>query len=269
MEQKIKALGKLLTILYWAIGDVLKQDITNCCPNLSLMGKKPHKILRTWLWSRWMYLFTCSQDGFLPNSRKKTKKLRSIWLINPDEGLIRHSPHIKVWINEYCIIQARSSSSVAQVYFDIHQGETRRQTHLTGSEIHSGTQLTQISMWHPSATHGSWEQLSSQNCQCFRAVLCMPGFPGSFAWMWGVSVHQQEGRVLCLCQRWNCVISNEWALCFPPKELQAVSYFELRDPFIFWLFLLLTPISSADIRAAHGTWWHFLKMLLLYQVIPK
>lgn len=37
----------------------------------------------------------------------------------------------------------------------------------------------------------------------------------------------------------------------PPKELQAVSYFERRDPFIFWLFLFLTLISSADISAAH------------------
>lgn len=90
-------------------------------------------------------------------------------------------------------------------------------------------------------------------------LLCSPGFPGSFAWMWGESVHQQEGRVLSLgeVKLWHC-----WWMSFmfpPEKELQAVSYSELRDPFIFWLFLLLTPISSADITAAHGTWRHFLK----------
>lgn len=121
-----------------------------------------------------VHLFT----GWIPaKQQEKTKKPRYIWLINPDEGLIRHSPHIKVWINEYCIIRARPSSSVAQIYFDIHWGETRRQTHLTGSEIHSGTQLMQISMWHLSATHGSREQLTSQNCQCLRAVPLHPWIP--------------------------------------------------------------------------------------------
>lgn len=248
MEQKIKALGKLLTSLYWAIGDILNRTPqTSVLPSV-WVGKKTHKILCMWLWtSGWVHIPAKEQE--------KTKKPRYSWVINPDEGWIRHNPHIKVWINEYCTMQARSCSSGAQVYFDIHWGETRRHTaHREWNQEHNSCRFP-CDTSQLSSSVMSICSLKTANVS--GLFLGIPAFPGPFAWMWGVSVHQQQGRALSLCQRWNCVTADEWA--FPQKELQAVSYFELRDPFIFWLFLLLTLISSADISTAHGTWWHFLK----------
>lgn len=255
MEQKIKALGKLLTILYWAIGDVVNRTPqTSVLPSVWL-GKKLTKFcVCMWLWtSGWVHIPAKEQE--------KTKKPRYTWVINPDEGWIRHNPHIKVWINEYCTIQARSCSSGAQVYFDIHWGETRRHTaHREWNPFRNTicADFLVTALGHTEQLPSSVMSICSLKiANVLGLFLGIPAFPGPFAWMWAVSVHQQQGRVLSLCQRWNCVIADEWA--FPQKELQAVSYFELGDPFIFWLFLLLTLISSADISTAHGTWWHFLK----------
>lgn len=47
MEQKIKALGKLLTIYIGQLEMFLTGHPTNFCPTLSVTGKKPHKILCT------------------------------------------------------------------------------------------------------------------------------------------------------------------------------------------------------------------------------
>lgn len=113
------------------------------------------------------------------------------------------------------------------------------------------------------ATCSSWEQLAGQSYQYFRAAPLCP-------WMFRVicmnvrcACPSGGNRIPTLNQRWNNVIVNEWGFCFSSKDLQAVSYFELRDPFIFWLFLLLTLISSADISAAHVIWWNFLNIFSL------
>ena len=126
-------------------------------------------------------------------------------------------------------------------------------TDLTQSEINSGTQIMHFSLCQMSEPHAVHKNsLPVKTVSILGLFLCIHECSGSFAWMWNVSVHHWENRILTLYQRWNNVIVNEWGFCFPPqKELQAVSYFELRDPFIFWLFLLLTLISSVDISAAH------------------
>lgn len=167
-------------------------------------------------------------------------------------------------------MQARSFTSVTQIYFDIHWNETGRHTYLTQPENNSGTQMMHFSLCHMSQPHTDHENSSPvKPVNILGLFLCIHECSGSFAWMWDVSVHHRKNRILTLYQRWNNVIVNEWGFCFPPKELQAVSYFELRDPLIFWLFLLLMLISSADISAAHVIWWDFLKILFLYQVSPK
>lgn len=252
MERKRKRLGKPPTdhfvLSNWRCS---QQDGTNSCPTLSLTGKKPHKILYTWLrTSRWMYTAIKHQ--------KKLRKPRHIWLISPAQN---------IWVlDQTCSsYQSMNKWRVHHPGKILHCSDTDllwyplkwdRETHVPHTDRNQfrNTNNAFFPVPYVSATHGLWEQLTSQNGRYFRAVPLYQECSGSFAWLWDVSVLHQENRILTLYQRWNNVIVNEWGFCFPPKELQAVSYFELRDPFIFWLFLLLTLISSADISAAHVIW---------------
>lgn len=140
---------------------------------------------------------------------------------------------------------------------------TGRHTYLMETEIRSGTQIMHFSPCRMSWPHTDHENSSPvKTINILRLFLFIHECSASSAWMGDVSVHYRENRILSL-YRWNNVIVNEWGFCFPPKELQAVSYFVLRDPFIFQLFLLLTLIPSADISAAHVIRWNFLKTLVL------
>lgn len=122
-------------------------------------------------------------------------------------------------------------------------------TDLTQSEINSGIQIMHFSLCQMSEPHAVHKNsLPVKTVSILGLFLCIHECSGSFAWMWKVSVHHWENRILTLYQRWNNVIVNEWGFCFhPPKGTSSC--------FLFWtkrsIHLLAFPALDADFLSWH------------------